>query len=255
MKKVFIPSEQEPLYLKYLDEALGELQSTDAPVEARAELAQETLRQEADNVEKTLESEEAYESSKSRIHKVVDFMLAEPGALAGMLAAAGLAVDDSAHGSTVSSLSLAVGSYSKKLSKEELSDLAVAGLLHDMALAELGFDGRTVLADLPKDKKADFKRHPQVAVERVAGKKFITPRVLRILEDHEEYGEGLGFPNKKRYSKLSLDSQIFNMCDAFDHFCLVAGKLPVDCLNAFVEERGDHFDLELLEILEKQIRR
>lgn len=254
VKKVYIPASQEPSYLSYLDQALEQLQKTDLNVGARAEFAQDTLKQESDNIEKSLGSEEAYRSSESRIHKVVDFMLQEPKALAGMLSAAGLSVDDSAHGSTVSSLSLAVGTSSRYVGREELTDLAVAGLLHDTALKKLGFDVTSNLANIPKEKRADFKKHPAIAIEQAAGKKFITPRVLRIIQDHEEFGDGLGFPEKKRYSKLNIDSQIFNLCDAFDHFSISAGKPAAECVDSFIETRSDHFDLKLLEILEKQLR-
>lgn len=254
IKKLFIPAAQEPAYLKYLDEALDQLQAKDTAVESRAELAQDTLRQESDNIGKTLESEEAYRDSESRIHKVVDFMLNEPTALAGMLSSAGLSVDDSAHGSTVSSLSLALGTFSKFVNREELTDLAVAGLLHDGALKELGFDAKTELANLGKEDKVKFKKHPAMAAEKVAGKKFITARVLRIIQDHEEFGEGLGFPEKKRFAKLQVDSQIFNICDALDHFCIKQGKTAAECIDAFVAEKGEQYDLELSGMLEQQIK-
>lgn len=254
IKKVFIPEEQEPAYLQYLDQSLNQLQEPSLSVASRAEFAQDTLRQASDTIDKTLETEEAYRSSESRIHQVVDFMLKEPKALAGMLASAGLSVDDSAHGATVSSLALAVGTASKFVGREELTDLAVAGLLHDTALKSLGFDATTTLANLPKEKRADFRRHPALAVERVAGKQFITPRVMRIIQDHEEYGPGLGFPEKKNYDRLQVDSQIFNICDAFDHFAILAGKPPLECVADFIGARTDHFDLQLLEILEKQVK-
>ena len=254
IKKVYIPSDQEPQYLKFLDQALDTLQAASLPTEARAEIAQDTLKQEAENIGKTLESEEAYRSSEARIHKVVDFMLNEPKALAGMLSAAGLSVDDSAHGSTVSSLALAVGARSGRLNREELTDLAVAALLHDTALKELGFDVKSNIENVAKDDRAKFKSHPQKAIEQVAGKKFITPRVLRIIEDHEEFGEGLGFPNKKRYAKLAEDSKIFNLCDAFDHFCIKMGKPAPECVEKFIEANADHYDLALIETLEKQVK-
>jgi HD-GYP domain-containing protein (c-di-GMP phosphodiesterase class II) len=254
VKKVFIPEAQEAKYLSYLDAALGQLQKADLSVTAKGEFAQDTLKQESENIGKTLETEEGYRSSESRIHKVVDFMLSEPKALAGMLASAGLSIDDSAHGSTASSLALAVATYSKQLSKEELTDLAVAGLLHDTALKALGFDVKDDLQSLPKERRNDFRRHPSAAIEQVAGKKFITARVLRIIEDHEEFGDGLGFPQKKRFAKLAIDSQIFNLCDAFDHFSILAGKPAAQCIDAFIEARAEHFDLRLIEILEKQIK-
>jgi len=254
VKKVFIPENQEPSYLSYLDQALEQLQQSDLNVGARAEFAQDTLKQESDNIKKSLESEEAYRSSEFRIHKVVDFMLNEPKALAGMLAAAGLSVDDSAHGSTVSSLALAVGAHSKNLGKDELTDLAIAGLLHDTGLASLGFDVKSNISNVAKEKRTELRKHPAVAVEQVAGKKFITPRVLRIIEDHEELGEGLGYPGKKWYSKLQIDSQIFNLCDAFDHFSIQAGKSGQECMDEFISSRADHFNLSLIEILEKKVK-
>lgn len=254
VKKLFIPSEHEPRYLGYLDEALNALQEKTTSLESKAEMAQDTLKQESDNIDKTLESAEAYESSKSRIHKVVDFMLAEPKALAEMLASAGLSVDDSAHGSTVSSLCLAVGTASRKVDRDQLTDLAVAGLLHDHSLKELGFDAKTLLEELPKEKKLSYRKHPELSMEHVAGKQFITPRVMRIIADHEEYGDGLGFPNKKRYAKLEVDSRIFNLCDAFDHFSIRAGKPAKECFDDFFEKWSEHYDLKFLEVLEKQVK-
>lgn len=254
IKKLFIPSAQEPAYLKYLDAALDQLAAKDTNVESRAELAQDTLRQESDNIDKTLENEEAYRDSESRIHKVVDFMLNEPAALAGMLSSAGLSVDDSAHGSTVSSLALALGTFSKFVNREELTDMAVAGLLHDGALKELGFDAKTEIAALSKEDKLKFRKHPAVAAEKVAGKKFITARVLRIIEDHEEYGDGLGFPEKKRFEKLQVDSQIFNICDALDHFCIKQGKTAAECIDVFVAEKAELYDPELAGMLAQQLK-
>jgi HD-GYP domain-containing protein (c-di-GMP phosphodiesterase class II) len=254
VKKLFIPEEQEPSYLKYLDAALDQLKEKDAPLQAKAEFVQDTLKQEADNVEKTLESEESYRSAESRIQKVVDFMIEEPKALAAMLSGAGLSIDDSAHGSTVSSLVLALGTASKWFGREELTDLAVAGLLHDASLKELGFEAKVDFESLDRDAKLKYKKHPQMGTERVAGKKFITPRVMRIITDHEEYGDGLGYPGKKRFSKLGNDSQVFNVCDAFDHFCLIQGKSAKDCLDGFIEKKAALFSMDIIEILEKQVR-
>jgi response regulator RpfG family c-di-GMP phosphodiesterase len=253
VKKVFIRAEEEGQYLRFLDEGLNQLQTGSLAVGDRAEFAQNTLLREAENIGKTLESEEAYRASESRIQKVVEFMLKEPTALSGMLSAAGLAVDDSAHGSSVSSMCLAVGA-ARGAGTDELTDLAVAALLHDTSLSSLGFNLKTDAATLAKEQRASFRRHPAIAIEQAAGKKFITPRVLRLIEDHEEYGEGLGFPNKKRYAKLGEDSQIFNLCDGFDHFCVLNGKTAAEAFEFFIEKRGEHFDFGLIEILEKQIK-
>ncbi|RZA09416.1 MAG: HD domain-containing protein [Proteobacteria bacterium] len=254
IKKVYIEPEEEPLYLAYLDEALDALKSSTVATSEKAEIAQGTLRHESENIGKTLESEGAYRKSEERIQQVVDFMLAEPKALAGMLASAGLSVDESQHGSSVSSLVLGVAVSSKWFSREELTDLAVAGLLHDGGLKKFGFDATTDYEALPKEQKMEYRKHAKASAELVAGKQFITSRVLRIIEDHEEYGEGQGYPAKKRYAKLANDSQIFNICDALDHFAMKQKKSHLDCFDDFVGARGEHFDMQVLELLEKQLR-
>lgn len=254
IKKVFIEPEQEPLYLEYLDETLSTLAEKSAPVSERADFAAGTMRREAENIERSLESEAAYRKSEDRIQKVVDFMLAEPKALAGMLNSAGLSVDDSGHGSSVSSMVLGVGVSSQWFEREELTDMAVAALLHDAGLKKLGFEAADDYNSLDKDRKKEYRKHPQVSSEMVAGKQFVTTRVLRIIEDHEEYGEGKGYPNKKRYSKLANDSQVFNVCDALDHYAMVKKKSPAEALEDFVAERGEDYDLQILEILEKQMK-
>lgn len=254
VKKAFIPEEQEESYLTYLDSTLVQLQDSSVSLGDKAEFAQDTLKQEADSIEKNLESEAAYKKSEERIQKVVDFILAEPKALAGMLTAAGLSIDDSAHGSTVSSLALAVGSASGLVDREDLTNLAVAGLLHDTGLKPLGFSVTDSLANLPKDKWSIFKKHPAKAVELVAGKKFITTKVLRIIEDHEELGGGLGFPEKKNLARLAIDSQIFNLCDALDHFSIEKKRQAPECVEEFIEKHGEKFEIQLLEVLEKKIK-
>lgn len=254
IKKVYIEPAEEPLYLAYLDEALNALAQKDVGTAEKAELAQGALRHESENIEKTLESEAGYRKSEERIQQVVDFMLAEPKALAGMLASAGVTVEDSQHGSSVSSLCLGVAVSSKWFSREELTDLAVAGLLHDGGLKKLGFDATTDFESLEKEKKLEYRRHPKVSAELVAGKQFITARVLRIIEDHEEYGEGQGYPAKKRFAKLGNDSQVFNICDALDHFAMQKKKSHAEVYEEFVTARGEHFDPQVLEILEKQLK-
>ncbi len=136
---------------------------------AKAEMAQDTLKQESDNIDKTLESQEAYESSKSRIHKVVDFMLAEPKALAEMLGF-GWSIYRRFSSRIYGILTvLAVGTASRKVDRDQLTDwrwLAFYTTTPSSNWLRL----QNALDDLPKDKKPAFRKHPELAVEHVAGK-------------------------------------------------------------------------------------
>lgn len=74
------------------------------------------------------------------------------------------------------------------------------------------------------------------------------------MEDHEEFGDGLGFPNKKNYFRMLTDSKVFNLCDFFDHFCLSQKKTALEAIEPFIEAHSEHFDPDLLGLLEGKLK-
>lgn len=254
IKKIFVPADQEPKYLEYLDQALDQLAQKDVSVEEKAVFAAATMKAESENIQKNLETEAGYKNTEKRILKVVEFISKEPKSLSQMLASAGVAVDDSEHASNVSTLSLAIVTQLGETNQDELMAISVAALLHDLALKEMGFSAETSYDALDKDAKVKYRKHPQMAAEKVAGKKYITPRVLKLIEEHEEAGDGKGFPEKKKLSKLPPASQVFNACDAFDHFCINQKKLGKDAFDDFMTQKGDLYNVKILEALEKLLK-
>lgn len=249
VRKVFIREADETLYIQYLDSALDRLSKKEVKTEAKAAMAQDTMNSEAENIEKNLDSEEGYKATENRIGKVVDFIATEPDALKQMLAQAGISVDNSQHSAAVASLALALASKAGVTDIKEMRAISVAALLHDIGLAKLGFDPSESRSSLKGDRLAKYRKHPEEAVAMVSGKKYITPRVLKLIADHEEIGEGYGYPEKRRIVKLPLSSQVFNLANDFDHYCMENKKQAPEAVEAYVQERGKHFVPEHLEML------
>ena len=254
IKKVYIKPEDESHYLTYLDQALNDLKDEKITVTEKASLAQESIATEAENIQKNLDTEEGYKSTQNRMEKIIDFVTTDPNALKNMLATAGLSADNSAHSSTVASMAMAVASRAGLTDAQELMAISISALLHDLGIAKLGFDPMVQRENIPKDQIAKWRKHPEETVNMVAGKRYITPRVLRIIADHHEIGEGIGFPERKKIKKLPLSSQIFNLCDEFDHYCVLKQLDVQKAFDSFVEEKSEHFDLKHLEILEKLLK-
>lgn len=254
VKKLFIKSEEEQLYLDYLEGGLNHLKDTKVSVQDRSTVAHDSLVTEAENVEKNLETEQGYKRTEVRVGKVVDFLTSDKGAIRGILGAAGCSIDNFQHSASVSSLSLALGMRVGVTDPQELLDIALAGLLHDIGKTKLGIGPGTPREEFTLEQLKDYHRHPEAAVEMLAGKKFISPRVLRLISDHEEIGKGDGFPEKKLLSKLPLNSQILNLCNEFDRLSATLKISHLTLYPKFQAEKIGLFDLEHMKHLNELIQ-
>ena len=104
----------------------------------------------------------------------------------------------SAHHEQVSSIAVLMGLSLGDLSLDDISDLAGAGLLHDLGLKEITQE--ISLGHLKGLKKVNpqeqtvYMRHIQLGLDRIKKEKIsVTPGMQRIIELHHENWDGSGF--------------------------------------------------------------
>lgn len=244
VKKLFIDAASEPNYLEYLDAGLDGLGNKNEDLSKRGLIAQDTLTRESENMERNLETEEGYKKTEGRVTKVIEFLSSEAGALKSVLGSMGVSQDQFQHGSTVASLSLGLALKIGGLNAREQFDLAMAGLTHDLGIQKLGLDAMKPKDQYTPEEKKLYLKHPQAAVDILSQKRFVTPGLLRLILDHEEVGEGEGFPERKNLAKLPLTSQILNLCDEFDRLS-IEKKIPAtELIKIFFQEKAHLFDLD-----------
>ena len=251
IKKLFIKPEHENLYLTYLEAALDDLSESSIPVAQRSDMAKSTMLMEAENVEKNLDSEESYNRTQSRINKVAQFLIKEKTAIENILASAGASMDNTEHSANVSTLALSIAGEAGITDQQELFSLGLAALLHDIGKVKLEIDPLIPREKLPKEQRSKYWKHPEVAVEMLSGKKYITPRVLKLIHEHEEVGEGTGFPEKKWIKRLSEAGQVLNIANNFDHLCMVTKVTPMACVEGWMANYAKLFIPKHVEILQK----
>ncbi|MEK6579019.1 MAG: HD domain-containing phosphohydrolase, partial [Bdellovibrionota bacterium] len=195
-----------------------------------------------------------YQRTEVRVGKIVEFLTSEKGAIRGILGATGCSIDNFQHSASVSSLTLALAMKVGIQDPQELLDLALAGLLHDIGKTKLGIGPATPREALTREQLKEYHRHPVAAVEMLAGKKFVNARVLRLISDHEEIGNGNGFPEKKMLSKLPLNSQILNLCNEFDRLSATLKISHLTLYPKFQAEKIGLFALEHMKILNELIQ-
>jgi response regulator RpfG family c-di-GMP phosphodiesterase len=249
IKKLFIPMPQEERYLAYLDAGLAALAQTNQTQEQKAAVAHDALVTAAENAERSVDSETAFRRTEGQFQKVVDFLMNDRRAVQSILKQSGASLDNFQHAANVTTLALSLCSRLEIKDPQDLLQMGFAGLLHDLGKSRLSIDPLKGKSEMTAEERKAYERHPDESVAMLSGKPFITPRVLGLIQDHEEVGRSRGFPNKKDILKLAQLYQVFNLANAFDRFCMEKQKPPMEAIDAFFEAQGELFDPEMITVL------
>ena len=127
------------------------------------------------------------------------------------------------HAARVESLSVRLGEACG-LSREDLRNLTVAALLHD--IGQFGMpDNVRILPphSLAPEERAIFHSYPSIGaalLSEVAG----AEQVVELIETHAENYDGTGFPQQLRGEQIPLGARIIRLADGFDNFMVFEGN-------------------------------
>ncbi len=165
------------------------------------------------------------------------------------------------HSSRVSEIAVGIGKE-LGLSKEELSQLELAGLLHDIGKIGIKDIILNKAGPLSKEEMDEVKKHPEIG-ENILKPIIKDDIILKAIRHHHERYDGKGYPDGLRGEEIPLFARILTLADAFD---AMNSKRPYrealrieKILQEIMENSGTQFDpvvvrafLKMLEKREKE---
>ena len=146
-----------------------------------------------------------------------------------------------------------------KLEQEEIRQIKIAGLMHDIGkigIPEQILNSTNSLTAVEKD---EIKRHSEIGYRILSSVSEFSEIASYVLE-HQERWDGTGYPRGLQGVQISLPARIIAIADAFDAMTRkrAYGK-SLDRLASIAEMQrcsGTQFDPELVEVfLEKVLKR
>jgi len=191
--------------------------------------------------------EQARQDTENLTRALLDKMLVD-GDMCIRLLTCNAGDNASAHAMNVTVISLLMGRVFG-LSDEEMLDLGLGALLHDVGKIDLPERLRHADERFGKEDLAAYRDH--VAHGVLHGKRMgLKPGTLLVLAQHHEHADGSGFPLKLKLERLSAAARIVALVNRYDNLCnppsLANALTPHEALSLLFAQARSQFDANML---------
>ncbi len=159
------------------------------------------------------------------------------------------------HTLNVSVLSMMLA-HQLKCTEQQIKDVGLAALFHDLGKVNLPDAINTKLGPLTKHEQSFYELHPQYGVE--LGVKAGLPKfVLEVIAQHHEFMDGSGYPNKLKAEAITMPARIVALANVYDNLCNHndprLSLTPHEALSNMYAHRRTQFDPAVIATLVKSL--
>jgi HD-GYP domain-containing protein (c-di-GMP phosphodiesterase class II) len=196
------------------------------------------------------------EAAGELVEEISSSVLRNPGALISL--ARLKTADDYTymHSVAVCALMVSLGRQ-LGLDEQELREVGMAGLLHDLGKAVMPMDVLNKPGKLTDDEFRVIKSHPVEGHRLLVEGKTVSDIVLDVCLHHHEKVDGSGYPDRLKDDEISLHAKMGAVCDVYDAITsnrpYKAGWDPAESIRKMTEWSKGHFDETVFQAFIKSI--
>jgi len=123
-------------------------------------------------------------------------------------------IENAAHAKRVSALAVLFG-RALDLSVNELKDLKIAGVLHDIGKLHIPLELLHAPRSLTLDETLLIRTHPERGYALACRFNF-APRILEVIHYHHERYDGAGYPHGLRGTEIPFYARLAAIVDVYD---------------------------------------
>ena len=154
------------------------------------------------------------------------------------------------HSISTTSLAILI-SLKMSLSHEEIHDIGVACLLHDIGLRYLTIDYlNKEIEDMTESEKSEYKKHSIYGYSTLKNEWWISVPSKEIILSHHETMDGCGFP--LHLTEISMPCKIVAVCDTFDEMICGIGRRRHkvwEAVEYLKDNKGIKYDADVVDSL------
>jgi HD-GYP domain-containing protein (c-di-GMP phosphodiesterase class II) len=252
VKRLYIADIDEEAYLEFLDRALQEFKEDPGPApDKKASLIAGYASNAIEEVRRDPSSEKAFERTKNAAEGILEVISRDPAVLLELFKHE----DDDQEadvllrsGVKVSTLAMKFA-QSLELKKETIHEIGIAALLRDIGATKYPSVYATKTEEHSAEEEKIYRQHPNDTVKALSDREFISEKILKLIQTHEETLAGTGFPGKLTF--LTQEEQILSLVSAYDRMVTIDRIHYFEALKTLKIEQVGHYNLELLEKLSK----
>jgi len=137
------------------------------------------------------------------------------------------------------------------LERDDLGDLALAGLLCDVGKTRLSSDMLRQQHPLDASQVEEVRDHVQHGLDILAQTPGLSSKVIHAVATHHERYDGSGYPNGLRGSEIPMFGRVIGMIDSYDAMTSIRpyanGRSPHQAVMELYEGRDVLYQAELVE--------
>ncbi len=229
-------------YRRYIEENLKDiLRDQTLPVRDRAGILYDSARCAMRDMLSNPNMNEVVQRGGDLVQNMIAFQQREVWSFRCLLHVASFDYSVYTHSLNVSTFSLATA-LRLGFNEDELRDIALGALLHDIGKAKinqtiLNFPGR-----LNKAQWEEIKRHPVLGYEELQQENCCNPIALDIVRHHHEKLDGSGYPDALGSHDIPLWVRISTIADVFD--ALTTKRVYKNAVSSFPALTIMHQEME-----------